>query len=130
MIEKPKVKRKVKAVCATETQEQKALIQWLKLKKIFYFSVANGAVLRGNAMQRARQMNKLKSEGLIVGTSDLIVMIKDKILFIELKRVKGSTTSQAQKDFVTKVDKFTYAVGRVCKGAKMAIEFIEEYLND
>lgn len=116
----------MKNLSPLETDEQKTLVKYCIAKKLFYFSVPNGSVLKGNAMQRGRQMNKLKSEGLIVGTSDLIVMLPTKILYIELKRVKGSTTTKEQKDFITNVSKFSYAVGRVCKGAKEAIEFIEE----
>lgn len=115
----------MKNIIPLEHEEQKALVQYCQLKKLFYFSIPNGAVLKGNAMQRARQMNKLKKEGLIPGTSDFVVMLPNYILFIELKRQKGSTTSKAQKDFLEEVNKFNYANGKVCKGAKEAIEFIE-----
>ena len=114
---------------ALETDEQKMLVQYCKLKKLFAFSVPNGAVLRGTSLQRARQMNKLKAEGLLKGTSDYIVMLSNKILFIELKRTKGSTTSEEQKDFIAKVNQYPYAVGAICKGAKVAIEFIENNID-
>lgn len=115
----------MKNLTPLETEEQKTLVQYCQLKKLFYFSIPNGAVLRGNKRQRAMQMNKLKSEGLIVGTSDFVVMLPDYILFIELKRQKGSTTSKAQKDFLESANKFKYVKGKVCKGARAAIEFIE-----
>lgn len=113
-----------------EHEEQKTLVQYLQLKKLFYFSVPNGAMLKGTPLQRAKQMVKLKSEGLIVGTSDLIVMLHNKILFIELKRIKGSTTSKDQKAFLEKVNKYPYAIGKVCKGANEAISFIEENITN
>lgn len=119
----------MKNLSPLETDEQKALVQYCQVKKLFFFSVPNGSVLKGNAMQRARQMSKLKSEGLVVGTSDFVVMLPNHILFIELKRQKGSTTSKAQKDFLEKVNNFGYAKGKVCKGVKEAIEFIEDNLN-
>lgn len=112
-----------------ETEEQQVLVKYLKLKKIFYFSVPNGSVLKGNKLQRARQMNKLKAEGLVVGTSDIVVMLPNQILFIELKRTKGSTTSKEQLSFLEKINKYPYADGKVCKGAKEAIEFIDSYTN-
>ncbi len=109
-----------------ESDEQKVLVQYLKLKKIMYFAVPNGAMLKGNKLQRARQMAKLKSEGLVPGTSDIIAMLPSKILFIEMKRVKGSSTTKEQKEFIEKIKEFNYAEGRVCKGARAAIDFIEE----
>jgi len=118
-----------------DPEEQQKLVQWLKLKKIFYFAVPNGSVLKGNALQRAKQMERLKSEGLVPGTSDIIVMLQEKILFIELKRAKkvlksgklstsNSTTSEAQKDFIEKVNKFHYTDAKVCYGFNDAMEFI------
>ena len=68
---------------------------------------------------------KAKSMGKIKGTSDLIVLLESKILFIELKRLKGSVTSKEQKAFIEKVNLYPYAVGKICKGAVEAIEFIE-----
>ena len=124
-----------------ETEEQKKLVQWLKLKKIFYFSVPNGSVLSGNALQRARQMNKLKAEGLVVGCSDIVVMLSNKILFIELKQRKkvlksgklstsNSNTSTAQKQFLQHiVDNFDYADARICYGFDQAKEFVECWIK-
>ena len=112
--------------CPLETEEQRTLVQYCNLKKIFSLSIPNGAILKGNPLQRARQMNKLKAEGLIVGASDFLVMLDNKMLFIELKRVKGSTTSKAQKEFINKANQYPYAIAKVCKGAKEAIAFIEE----
>lgn len=112
-----------------ESEEQQTLVQYCKLKKLFAFSVPNGSVLKGNKLQRAKQMARLKKEGLVVGVSDFVVMLPSKILFIELKRIKGSVTSDAQKDFIEKVNQYPYGIGKVCKGAKEAIEFIEENLK-
>ena len=113
----------------SETIEQKKLVQWLKLKKIFYFSVPNGSVLKGNPLQRAKQMQKLKSEGLIVGTSDIVIMLPEKILFIELKRarktlkggklsVSHTSVSKEQKSFLNTINSdFNYADGYVACGS-------------
>jgi len=111
-----------------ETDEQKVLVKYLILKKIFYFSVPNGSVLKGNSRQRAIQMGKLKREGLISGTSDIVVLLPTKILFIEMKRTKGSSTSKEQKAFLEKVNLYPYAIGQVCKGAGEAMKFIEKNL--
>ena len=110
-----------------EEDEQKVLVQYLRLKKIFHFAPMNenkhSFSNRGLAMKLEA---KAKSMGKVSGTPDLIVMLDNKMLFIELKRVKGSTTSKAQKEFINKANQYPYAIAKVCKGAKEAIAFIEE----
>jgi len=122
-----------------ESTEQQKLIQWLRLKKIFHFSVPNGSVLKGTPLQRAKQMARLKKEGLVVGVSDVVVMLPNKILFIELKRarktlksgklsISHTKTSPEQLKFLESVvENFDYADGFVCYGAKQAIEYIESF---
>lgn len=122
-----------------EDEEQIALVQYLKLKKLFYFAVPNGAYLAGSKLQRAKQMQRLKSQGLIDGVSDIIVLLEDKILFIEMKRrpkilksgkesVSHTSISKEQKIFLESVGKFKYAESTVAYGAKQAIEFINKHI--
>ena len=123
-----------------ETLEQQKLFQWLRVKNIFSFSIPNGSILKGNQVQRAIQMRKLKAEGLEVGASDVVVMLKDKILFIEMKRqpktlksgkksYANSIVSPDQKAFIMNVDKFEYARAFVCYGAEDAIKVIEREMR-
>ncbi len=63
------------------------------------FSIPNGAHLSGDERQRARQMNRLKAEGLSVGVPDLflpVVTLDYAGLFIELKK-EGGRISKEQK---------------------------------
>lgn len=62
------------------------------------FSVPNGGH-RGNKLEAAR----LKASGVLSGVSDLIVLIKDKVLFIELKNGSKGVQSKSQKDFEKRV---------------------------
>lgn len=121
-----------------ESEEQASLVQYLKLKKIFYFSVPNGSYLAGGKLQRVKQMTRLKREGLIDGVSDLVVLLEDKILFIEMKRrpkilksgkesVSHTSISKDQKIFLESVGKFKYAESTVAYGCKQAIEFISKH---
>ena len=126
----------------TETIEQKKLVQWLRLKKIFHFAPTNenqGSFT--NRLVAIRVEAKAKSMGKINGVSDLIVMLPNKILFIELKRAKKTlksgklstshtTVSDEQREFLqTIVDNFEYADGFICYGAEEAIEFIKNSLE-
>jgi hypothetical protein len=65
------------------------------------FSIPNGG-----SRNVAEALN-LKRTGLTAGVSDLILIIKDKIYFIELKTENGKQ-STPQKDFETKVNDFGF----------------------
>ena len=65
-----------------EQIEQKQFVKWLRLKNIFHFAVKNesGSNFNGRGKQIGANdaiMGKLK------GVSDLVVMLDDRILFIE-----------------------------------------------
>ena len=112
-----------------EEQEQKALVQWLKLKKIFHFAPMNENKQSFTNPKVAMMIeNKAKSMGKVKGVSDLIIMLPNKILFIELKRQEKSKTkvSDSQNAFLSKIGQFCYAKGYVCYGANEAIEIIEK----
>ncbi len=76
----------------SESKQQARLMNnWLKLYPGYYhclFAIPNGAQLAGNKATRARQMNKLKAEGLKPGVSDLFLMVARggyHGMFIEMK---------------------------------------------
>jgi hypothetical protein len=45
-----------------------------------------------------------------------------------MKRVKKSVTSKEQIMFIESVKKLPYADGKICYGAKEAIDFISQFL--
>jgi len=113
----------------TEEQEQKKLVQWLRLKKIFHFAPMNENKQSFTNPKVAMMIEaKAKSMGKVKGVSDLVVMLPNSILFIELKRAKKSLTkvSDSQNVFLSKIGQFCYAKGHVCYGANEAIEIIEK----
>ena len=121
-----------KAYVPLEHDEQVVLVKWLRAKKIFHFSIPNSSALSSLNRNTAIKVGSvLKSEGLLKGASDLIVMLPNKVLFIELKRaVKSfSTVSEEQIIFIDEVNKFDYAIGQICYGAKEAVKFIESHIN-
>lgn len=69
------------------------------------FSIPNGAALSGNTTQRAKQMTRLKREGLLPGAADLVFFHTTKRpLFIEMKSATGKQ-SEYQEAFEVKADK-------------------------
>ena len=125
----------------TESQEQQKLIQWLKLKRLFYFAPINENNHSSlNRRVAVFQEVKARSMGKVKGTSDLIVMLPNKILFIELKKQgkilksgktshSNSKVSKEQIAFIEKANKYPYAIAKVCYGYAHAIDFINENNN-
>ena len=127
---------KIKKVIATESQEQKALINWLDLHPIlknYYFKIPNEG-------KRSEIFGwTLKREGLKQGVSDLFIFYPTKSfhgLFLEMKRNRIYTNSEkknktwtAQQDFLERAQKVGYA-GEFCFGWEHAVKFIEDYLKN
>ncbi len=72
--------------------------EYQRLGKGFIFSVPNGG------SRNPVEAKKLKATGQTAGVSDLIVILSNKVLFIELKTEIG-IQSQVQKDFEERITK-------------------------
>lgn len=123
----------------TEAEEQKALVQWLRIKKIMHFAPINeNNHSKLNKTFAIRNEAKAKAMGKIKGVSDMVVFLDNKILFIELKRKKkllkngnystsNTDTSESQANFIDNVKQYPYTDAMVCYGWNEAKEFIEEH---
>ena len=115
---------------ATESEEQKALCQYLTFIGVTYYAIPNGTYLSGTPLQRAKQMNRLKAEGLKVGVPDLCLLFEGgRSVYIELKRKSGGTVSKEQKEWIERLRVLGFDA-YVCKGCAEAIEVIQKYLPD
>ena len=103
----------------SEHLEQVEFVQWMKRTHPEHriFAIPNGG-LRHTAV--AMQM---KAEGVSAGVPDL--MIPSLKAFIEMKRVKGSSVSPQQKDWLAYLESVGYQT-KVCKGKDEAIKFVKE----
>lgn len=110
-----------------ESDEQKALVQWLKLEKIPFVVAMNENIFSFlNRDIAVKIQAKSKAMGVQRGVSDLIIMLPNRILFLELKRQKGGKLSDEQKKFLGTMSEFPYAVSGVANGwmeAKAMIEY-------
>ncbi len=125
----------MKRVKTLETDEQTKLVSWFRLQyrqlANCLFSIPNGSVLAGDAIKRAKQMNKLKREGFVNGVSDLFLMIPNSLyhgLFIEMKKAEGGKVSQEQHKFIENAKERGYQAV-VCKGFEEGKSVILEYLK-
>lgn len=104
----------------TEEVEQRMVVQYLELKGHKFSHIPNSTFTKSWNVKRRN-----KEQGVRAGLPDLVCIINDNLVWIEMKRTKGGTLSQAQKDWIAALEAAGQTV-RVCKGASAAIEFIQE----
>lgn len=107
-----------------ERDEQIAVVQFLRVKKIPFYAIPNGG--SRHKVEAAR----MKQEGVSSGVPDLCLLLPHKVLYIEMKRKKGGQTSPNQKQWIKTINEFPYAHAVVCHGATEAIQAIKEHLCD
>ena len=113
----------------TEHQEQAAFCQWLTLKRIVFFAIPNENNQSFENRKRAMIIeNKARAIGKKKGVPDICVMLKDRIVFIEMKRTKQSTVSPEQREWNETINGFEYAEAYICKGFAEARAVIEKLL--
>ena len=105
-----------------EELEQKKAVDYLRIlerqgKIIAFFAPMNENIMSGSNREKAMKIeNKAKTMGKRSGVSDLVVVLRDKVLFIELKRAgkrlksgkisyAGIKVSENQKRFLGDVKK-------------------------
>ena len=112
----------VKSLIPTESQEQIALVQWMRIAHPDHRIVAS-------ANGGARSMitaSRMKKEGVSAGFPDLLIPSLG--LFIELKRTKGGVVSAEQKDWLEYLRGCGYRA-EVCKGWDAARLVIEDAIG-
>lgn len=109
----------------TEAQIQKLVRNYLAVMGIDSIHFANGAVLAGDKVARAKQMTKLKAAGMIPGAADLILFDRRarRVGFFELKRPgqKQSASQVAFAEVATGIWGWPYAVIRSVEEACAAL---------
>ena len=120
-----------------EDDEAVAFADWLRAQRIPHTHVANE--IGGSTKAAKVRALKAKRMGQTAGVWDYEVFIPVydtdgeigayQEVRVELKRIKGSTTSPAQREW-GKVYEMAGIPCAVCKGAEKAIEFIQNVIKE
>lgn len=94
----------------------------LDKNNIFYFAVPNGN-LRKKSVARI-----LKAEGVKAGVADIVVVIKDAVIFVEMKAGKQGKQQSSQKEFEKKVKSLGHNY-IILRDQKECLQFIEAITN-
>jgi len=117
-----------KEIIPLETEEQQALFQWVSYQLKQYPELA---MLYHISNEGSRNPRRAKAEGIKAGVPDLCLPVprgRNHGAYIEMKRRKGGTISQAQKEWMEKLRSQGYAVA-CCQGWEPAAKFLLDYLN-
>ena len=77
-----------------------------------------------------KQKNRAKALGVSPGVPDYMIVLPDKLLFIEMKRRKGGQVSEHQKKWIeilNNIDNKNKIEAVVCKGFDEAKKIIDNY---
>lgn len=120
-----------------EAEEAKVLVAWLRRQGLRFSHSPNETGRDPYARRRAIRM---KQQGTSPGYPDYTVFIPAErsiyhhgvVLFVELKRVRGSTTSSEQRDWIEAINALGSddVAAYVAKGAHAAMNFVDDYLAD
>lgn len=118
-------KAKYYNLTAYESDEQETLVKYLEIRGLKFTSIPNSTFTKSHAIKA-----KNKREGLRRGLPDMLVVLPHKLLFIELKRMKGGVLSPEQEAWINKLNEIGDQVEAiVCKGAVEAIGYIENKIK-
>ena len=109
----------------TELQEQTMVVQYLELLKnsgkiIAYCGLPNNTWTKSWSQKRKQTL-----EGVKKGFPDLVIVTKDLVMFLEMKRIKGGVLSQEQNDWLEVLPGKT-TVSAVAKGFDEAKKIIDK----
>ncbi len=105
-----------------EAEEQAAFVEWLEYNGFKFTAIPNSTYTTSNA-QKAKNYR----QGLRPGLPDLLVIVKDSLVFIEMKRRKQSKVSDTQQIWIDDLNKCDNVAAHICYGADEAIEIIKQY---
>lgn len=106
-----------------EDNEQAVFVEYLQLKRLKFTAIPNSTFTKSWAVK-----NRNTRLGVRAGLPDLLVIVPGKVIFIEMKRVKGGQLSKMQKEWIDALNT-AGTPAYVAKGADAAIEIVEKYLN-
>jgi hypothetical protein len=107
-----------------EAQEQETLVQWLEFKGLRFTAIPFSTY---TTSWKQKALNKRM--GVRRGLPDLLIVHDGKMVWIELKRVKGGVVAPHQKEWIKAINTVANCQAYVCRGASEAIEVICRIFN-
>lgn len=126
-----KTTRKTTKYGPSESDEQKLLFAWAEYAEVLYPELETMYHVPNEGRRSYRAGAELKKQGMKAGVPDICLPVsrgKYNALYIEMKRIKGGTASDAQKWWIDRLNHYgNLAV--ICHGFDEAKDVILKYLK-
>jgi len=99
----------------TEEQEQVILVNWLESNGYKFSALPLSTYTKNWGVKM-----KNKRMGVRAGVPDLMIIVNNRLVFIEMKRIKNSITSKFQKEWIESLNNCNGVGAFVCYGAEEA----------
>jgi len=117
-----KIKVNIKSKYLTEDEECFLLAEWLNLKGYKFTHIPNETFTKFWSVKI-----KNRKLGVSKGFPDYAIIVNNKLIFIEMKRLKGGQVSEHQKEWIDALNLCDGVDVYVCKGFDEAKQIIENY---
>lgn len=107
-----------------ESQIQIQMVKWFRLQYPRYIIAA----IPNGGQRSALEAKIMKGEGVLAGFSDLIIIVRENVLFIEVKTNDG-IQSDLQAKFQSDVERLGFQYS-ICRSLDEFILTIEKWLKD
>lgn len=113
---------KIKVIVPSEDQEQIAFVDYLEIRGLKFTAIPNHTYNPHPSQQRKNYLLGLRK-----GLCDMVVILPGiGLAFVEMKRLRDSTTSIEQHEWIAALNALPATEARICKGCDAAVAFIEE----
>jgi hypothetical protein len=110
---------KIKQIIPKEDDEDIVFADYCRLKGYLFSHLAQETYTPFWGVR-----NKNKRIGVNSGIPDFIILVRNKVVFIEMKRIKGGVISEEQQNWIDELNKHG-VIATVCRGAEEAIGFLK-----
>lgn len=117
--------KKIKVPILSEYEECLVFVEYLELRGLLFTHIPAETFTKSWGIKMRN-----KRMGVRRGFPDYAISYKDKLLFVEMKRKKGSVTSPEQNVWISRLDKVKGVSAIISFGADEAIAFVEEVINN
>jgi NAD+--asparagine ADP-ribosyltransferase len=107
-----------------ESEEQKAFVEWLNYNKIKHSAIPNSTYTKS---WKQKINNKLM--GLNPGLPDLLLIVNNKLVFIEMKRRKSFKISDSQAEWIKALNECDGVKAYIAFSCDEAISIVENILK-
>ena len=115
----------MKLPCLLEAEEGLIFVRYLQLRNIAFTHVPNET---GHSPEAKRRAIRMKLQGTSKGFCDYVIAMPGVgMLFVELKRVHGSSISPEQRQWIAVINQCPGSQAYIAKGAQAAIDWLESF---